>query len=108
MLARLQTIRVHRQAHRAARLTPFKTGFEEDLVQAFLFSLLDEVADEIRNIFGAVAQRRQAQRHDVEAIVEVLAEAAVRDGLVQDVFVEDAPGVKNVDKIAAFLKAARI
>ena len=39
MLARLQAVRVHRQAHRAARLTPFKTGFEEDLVQPFGFRL---------------------------------------------------------------------
>src|ERR1700712_189496 len=39
MLAALQAVRVHRQTHRAAGLTPFETGFEKDLVQPFLFRL---------------------------------------------------------------------
>src|SRR5689334_15765726 len=38
-LARLQTIGVHREAHRAARLAPFETGVGEHLVEAFAFRL---------------------------------------------------------------------
>src|SRR3989338_9132163 len=37
MLATAQFVRVHRQAHGAARLAPFKTGFDKDVVQPFLF-----------------------------------------------------------------------
>src|SRR5690554_3101198 len=39
MLALPQLIGVHRQTHRATRITPFKTGFDKDLVQAFLLRL---------------------------------------------------------------------
>lgn len=38
-ITRTQTIGVHRQTHRAARFTPLKTRFNEDLVQAFFFGL---------------------------------------------------------------------
>src|SRR5690554_2386778 len=34
-----QLVRVHRQTHGAARLAPFKTGFDKDLVQPFGFRL---------------------------------------------------------------------
>src|SRR3990167_809482 len=39
MLAAAQLVRVHRQAHGAARLTPLKAGFDKDVVQTFLFRL---------------------------------------------------------------------
>src|SRR4051812_8980268 len=34
-LFRRQLVRVHREAHRAARLTPFEACLEEDLVETF-------------------------------------------------------------------------
>src|SRR5574344_2093507 len=39
VLATTQLVRVHGQAHRAARLAPFKTGLDKDPVQAFGFGL---------------------------------------------------------------------
>ena len=39
MLAIAEFVRVHCQAHGAARFTPFKTSFDKDLVQPFLLSL---------------------------------------------------------------------
>ena len=36
--------------------------------------LLEEVRDEQRDVAGALAQRRQRDRHDVEPVEEVLAE----------------------------------
>src|SRR5690606_20785203 len=39
MLAAAQLVRVHRQAHRAARLAPLEAGFDEHLVQALGFGL---------------------------------------------------------------------
>ncbi len=47
--------------------------------QAFALRLSEEVADQIGNVFGALAQRRQAQRHDVEAEEQILAEQALLD-----------------------------
>ena len=41
--------------------------------------LAQEVAHEVADVLQALAQRRQAQRHDVEAVVEVLAEQALLD-----------------------------
>src|SRR5580700_4239147 len=38
-LAGLKNVRVHSQAHGAAGLAPVKAGFDEDLVEAFGFSL---------------------------------------------------------------------
>src|SRR5690606_6817304 len=40
MLATAQLVRVHRQAHGTARLTPFEARLNENLVQSFLLSLL--------------------------------------------------------------------
>src|SRR5690554_455839 len=37
--ARLETIGIHRETHRASRLAPFEPGLLEYPVQAFLFSL---------------------------------------------------------------------
>ena len=39
MLATFQTVRVHRQAHGATGLTPFKAGLDKNLVQTFLLGL---------------------------------------------------------------------
>ncbi|MNU78083.1 hypothetical protein D3C71_676680 [compost metagenome] len=52
-------------------------------VKPFLFRHLHEVPDEIGNIFRAVAQRRQAQRHDIEAIIKIFAEQALIDQVLQ-------------------------
>ena len=42
-LAWRQLVGVHAKAHRATRLAPLETGFQEDLVEAFLLGLfLDE------------------------------------------------------------------
>ena len=45
--------------------------------------LLDEVLDEHRDVVAALAQRRDADRDHVEAVVQVLLEAAVGDHLLQ-------------------------
>ncbi len=45
--------------------------------------LVDEEAHEQRDVLGALAQRRQRDREDVEAVVEVLAERLLADGLEQ-------------------------
>ena len=41
--------------------------------------VVQEVLDEVRNVLGAIAQRRQVDLHDVEPVEEVLAEAARLD-----------------------------
>ena len=38
--ARGQLVGIHRQAHGAARIAPFKAGFDKDLVQAFFLGLM--------------------------------------------------------------------
>ena len=45
--------------------------------------LLDEVLDQERDVARALAQRRQADRHHVQAVVEILAKGAGRDLLLQ-------------------------
>ncbi len=47
--------------------------------QALARRLGEEMAGEIADVFGALAQRRQAQRHDIEAEEQVLAEQALLD-----------------------------
>ena len=42
-----------------------------------------EVRHELGNVLHALAQRRHANRHDAEAVVEILPEPAVRDELVE-------------------------
>ena len=42
---------------------------------------VEEVADELRDVLAALAQRRQADLDDAQAVVEVLAELAVGDPL---------------------------
>ncbi len=41
--------------------------------------ILDEIADEQRHVFAAFAQRRNLNRKNVEAIVEIAAKFAVGD-----------------------------
>src|SRR5690606_35621472 len=53
-------------------------GLAEALVAA-----LDEVRDEGGQVLEPLAQRRQVDRDDVEAVVEVLAELAVADQLFE-------------------------
>src|SRR5579875_3908256 len=38
-LTRLQNVRVHAQAHRAARLSPFESGFDKNFVQPLFLRL---------------------------------------------------------------------
>ena len=45
---------------------------------------LEEVRGEQRDVLLAVAQRRQFEADDVEAVEEVFAEAAFFDGLLRD------------------------
>src|SRR5262249_166448 len=45
--------------------------------QTFAFSLDKEVPDEIRHVLDAFAQRRQPERHHVEAEEQILAEQAL-------------------------------
>ena len=47
--------------------------------QPFALGKREEVADEVGNVLDALAQRRQPQRHDVEAEEQVLAEQALLD-----------------------------
>ena len=47
--------------------------------EAFARRLAQEVAHEIADVLGTLAQRRNAQRHDVEAIEEIFAEKALLD-----------------------------
>ncbi len=45
--------------------------------QAFALRLREEMTDQIRNIFRALAQRRQTQWHDIEPEEQILAEQAL-------------------------------
>src|SRR5713101_6884303 len=45
----------------------------------FLAVAVEEMREQRGNIFAAVAQRRQLQMNDVEAVIEILAEAALAD-----------------------------
>ena len=47
--------------------------------QALALHQGQEVADQVRHVLAALAQRRQAQRHDVEAEEQVFAEQALLD-----------------------------
>ena len=52
-------------------------GLDGFLPEALARRLAQEVAHEIADVLEALAQRRQADRHDVEAIEQVLAEQAL-------------------------------
>ena len=47
--------------------------------QAFRCGLLEEMAHKIGHVLGAFAQRRQTQRHDIQAEKQVLTEQALLD-----------------------------
>ena len=51
--------------------------------QPLALGLAQEGAREIRHVLEPLAQRRQADRHDVEAVEEILAEAALVDQRAQ-------------------------
>src|SRR5262249_17784959 len=51
-------------------------------VQAHV-ALLDEMGDEGRNVLGAIAQRQDRERKDVETVIEVLAELTGFDEIVE-------------------------
>jgi len=63
---------VHERVHRVGGNV--QHGFVEAAAE-----ILDEVADEERDVFAAFAQRRNLNRKNVEAIVEVAAKFAVGD-----------------------------
>src|SRR4029077_2671289 len=49
--------------------------------QAFTLDHGEEVSDQVGNVLGALAQRRQPQRHNVEPEKQILAEQALLDEL---------------------------
>ena len=51
--------------------------------QALVLGLAQEVAHQVGNVLAAFAQRRQAQRHDIEPVIEILAEQALLNELAQ-------------------------
>ena len=63
---------------------PFQSGLI-DLFrrQAFALDLREEMPDQIGNVLGALAQRRQSQRHHIETEEQILAEQALLDELPQ-------------------------
>ena len=61
---------------RAARPPP---GVSDLPVAGALVEALQEVGGEERHVLAALAERRDPDRHHVEPVVEVLAEAALRD-----------------------------
>ena len=64
--------------------------------------LLEEVLAQQRDVFGALAQRRHAQRDRVDAEIQVLAQLAVAQrGIEIDVGGADQPEVHAHDAVAA-------
>ena len=66
---------------------------------------VEEMSDQFRDVLAAIAQRRQVDRHDVEPVVQVLAEAA-GGGFGQEVAVAggddagvDADGLRVADAL---------
>src|SRR5262249_58227571 len=73
-------------ARPAVVLQSLKRGRLELLArQSLALDLSEEVPDQIGHVFDAFTQRRQAQRHDIEAEEQILAEKALLD--------EDAQGL---------------
>ena len=56
-----------------------RLGLDREIARA----LVQEVARERRNVLDALAQRRQSQPHDVEAVQQVLAEQALAHALLE-------------------------
>ena len=64
----------------AVALQPLhRVGIEGLPRQTLAFHQHEEVADQIRHVLGALAQRRQAQRHHVQAEEQILAKNALLD-----------------------------
>src|SRR5262249_14372048 len=49
----------------------------------FLGELLDEMADEQRNVFFAVSQRRNTDRKDIQPVIQITAKFPVRNHLLE-------------------------
>ena len=61
-------------------LEPFERGLLELLGrQTFALDLVEEMPDQVGHVLDALAQRRQPQRHDVEAEEQILAEQPLLD-----------------------------
>ena len=82
-LAGLQLVRVHGEAHRAARLTPQKAGLEENLVQAFRFRLLLHEARARHDHRVMEARRDRLAGHDFRHSAHIL-DAAIGAGADPD------------------------
>src|SRR5205085_6483803 len=77
-------------------------GDARDATLARHLAIAQELADEERNVLDTIAQWRNLHRHDVDAVEEVLAHAAVGDELRQlDVGRRDDPHVDLHLAIAA-------
>src|SRR3954451_22271448 len=81
-LARLQDVRVHAQAHRAARGAPVEAGVAEDLVEALGFGLRRHLLG-AGDDHGADRARDFAALHDLRRGAQV-ADAGVRAGADED------------------------
>ena len=89
-LARLQLVRVHGQAHGAARLPPFKARLDEDLVETFRLGLglhkararHDHGADAMMHLAALGDGSRRAQILD--AAIGAGADEGALDGDVRD------------------------
>src|SRR6185312_15320857 len=81
-LARLQFVVVHGEAHGTARLAPFETGFEQDLVEPFFLGLVLDQA-RARHRHGAHARRHLAALRHRGGGAEIL-DAAVGAGADKD------------------------
>ena len=76
-LAHVAGQRERREDFSASSVSDFR--LDRQLARA----LLQEVARERRDVLAALAQRRQPQAHDVEAVHQVLAEQALPHALLE-------------------------
>ena len=85
-IARTQTISVHRQTHRAARFTPLKACFNEDLVQTFFFGLhLHEAGARHNQSLHDIGSHLLAKLLDDVCRRTYVLDAGVRAGTDEDV-----------------------
>jgi hypothetical protein len=66
-------------------LQKFGCGRREsgETLSQFDVEVLQQIESEWNNVFLTFAQRRDVERHDVEAVVQIFAEGAARDGFFQ-------------------------
>src|SRR5208282_5871092 len=85
---------VHQELHRGVRETSRR-------LVVFAAELVEKALDELRDIFLALAEGRQLQRNDVEAVIQVLAETAFANQLHQ-IFVGGGKNANvDLDRIGA-------